>query len=315
MQVHAMHLEPRGMSSNSKIRLIVPATSFKMSTTPRPADHVRPMSAQPTETLSSGLVLKRRTVSAFNLSERHYSGSSRLAKHHHEVAICCIAITGTCNEAYRNRTREIKPFTVYFLPAGESHSLEFRSVGVRAFGIEVPDSSLARMRDYSVELSQPVHSRAGVASSLMMRLYKEFHGSDSASSLAIEGLTLELLAEISRAQSRAREHCLPKWLGYTKDLLQAHFAEPLGLEAIAQTVGVHPVHLAREFRKHFGCTVGEYVRHLRLIYASAQLSKSDKPLATIASDAGFTDQSHFTRVFKRITHMTPGEYRRVHTSR
>lgn len=237
-----------------------------------------------------------------------------MAKHHHEEAICCIAITGSCNEAYRHRTREIKALTVYFLPAGESHSLEFRS-GVRAFGIEIPESSLARMRDYSIELSQPVHSRAGLASSLMMRLYREFHGSDSASSLAIEGLTLELLAEISREQPRAQEHCVPKWLASTKDLLQAHFAEPLGLEYIAKTVGVHPVHLAREFRKHFGCTVGEYVRRLRLIYASAQLSKSNKPLAMIASDAGFTDQSHFTRIFKRMTHMTPREYRRVHTSR
>jgi len=273
------------------------------------------MSVQSVETLSSGLVLKRRRVAAFHLSERHYSGSSQLAKHHHEVAICCIAITGSCNEAYRNRTREIKAFTVDFLPAGESHSLEFRSVGVRAFGIEVPDSSVARMRDYSVELSQSVHSRAGLASSLMMRLYREFHRSDSASLLAIEGLTLELLAEMSRERPRAQEHRLPKWLGSTKDLLQAHFAERLGLEAIAEAVGVHPVHLAREFRKHFGCTPGDYVRHLRVIYASAQLSKSNKPLAMIASDAGFTDQSHFTRVFKRITHMTPSEYRHVHTSR
>jgi AraC family transcriptional regulator len=273
------------------------------------------MSAQSVETLSSGLVLKRRSVFGIHLSERHYSESTLLAKHHHEVAICCIAITGGCNEAYRNHTREIKPLTVYFLPAGESHSLEFRSVGVRAFGIEVPDSCLARMRDYSVELSQWVHSRAGVASSLMMRLYREFHRSDSASLLAIEGLTLELLAEMSRERPRAQEHCLPRWLGSTKDLLQAHFAEHLKLESIAKDVGVHPVHLAREFRKHFGCTVGDYVRHLRLIYAAAQLSKADKPLAMIASDAGFTDQSHFTRVFKRITHMTPSEYRRIHSSR
>lgn len=148
-----------------------------------------------------------------------------------------------------------------------------------------------------------------------MRLYREFHRSDSASSLAIEGLTLELLAEISRKQPRPQELRLPKWLGLTKDLLQAHFAEPLRLESIAEAVGVHPVHLAREFRKHFGCTVGDYVRHLRLIYASTQLSESNKTLATIATDAGFADQSHFCRSFKRITHMTPSEYRRAHTSR
>ena len=273
------------------------------------------MSMQSAETLRSGLLLKRRVVSAFRLTETHYSGSSRLAKHDHEDAICCVAITGSCTEVYRNRTREIKAFTVDYLPAGQSHSLEFRSIGVQAFSIRVPQPCLERMRDYSVDLAQSVHSRAGLASSLMMRLYREFHRSDSASSLAIEGLTLELLAEISREQPGAQEHRLPKWLGFTKDLLQAHFAEPLRLESIAEAVGVHPVHLAREFRKHFGCTVGDYVRHLRLIYASAQLSKSNKTLATISSDAGFADQSHFSRFFKRITQMTPSEYRRAHTSR
>ena len=76
------------------------------------------------------------------------------------------------------------------------------------------------MRDYSVDLAHSVHSRAGLPSSLMMRLYREFHRSDSASSLAIEGLTLELLAEISRKQPRPQELRLPKWLGLTKDLLQ-----------------------------------------------------------------------------------------------
>jgi AraC family transcriptional regulator len=262
-----------------------------------------------------GVVLKSRSVSGFSLKETLYSKSSRVPSHDHEEAICCIALTGSCTERYRNRTRDIKPLTVDFLPATHGHSLTFPSVGVRAFSIDISARWLERSRDYSLNLTESIHSRAGVACSLVMRLYSEFQTSDSESSLAIEGLGLELLAEISRQQPSAERHRTPKWLSPVRDILHEHFAEQLRLESLADAVGVHPVHLAREFRRHFGCTIGDYVRHLRIDYASTQLLKCSKPLAEIASDAGFADQSHFCRFFKRFTHMTPNEYRRAHASR
>src|SRR5918993_4034027 len=253
----------------------------------------------------AGVVLKNRTVSGFRLMETLYSKSLRVPKHDHEEAICCIALTGSCTERYRNRSRDIKPLTVDYLPATHGHSLTFPSVGVRAFSIDISAQWLERGKDYSLDLTESIHSRAGFACSLVMRLYREFQTSDSESSLAIEGLGLELLAEISRQQPSTEGHCAPKWLSLVRDILHEHYAERLRLEPVAKAVGVHPVHLAREFRKHFGCTVGDYLRHLRIDYASIQLLKSNKPLAEIASDAGFADQSHFSRFFKRFTHMTP----------
>ena len=201
------------------------------------------------------------------------------------------------------------------MPASQTHSLDFRGLGVQAFSIDIPLSWLDQARDYSLDLIGSVHSQGGPASTMMMRLYREFHRADRESSLAIEGLCLELLAEMSRQQPRAHERQMPKWLNVTKEMLHAHFAEQLRLESIASAVAVHPVHLAREFRRHFGCTIGDYVRHLRIDYASTQLSNSNKPLAEIAADAGFADQSHFSRFFKRLTHMTPTDYRRIHRSR
>jgi AraC family transcriptional regulator len=74
-------------------------------------------------------------------------------------------------------------------------------------------------------------------------------------------------------------------------------------------VGVHPVYLASEFRKHFGCTIGEYVRKLRVEFACRRISESDSPLSDIAIAAGFSHQSHFSRTFKAVTGMTPAGYR------
>jgi AraC family transcriptional regulator len=72
---------------------------------------------------------------------------------------------------------------------------------------------------------------------------------------------------------------------------------------------VHPVHLSRSFRRHFGLTLTEYVRQGRLARAMVRLSTTDDPMIEIARDVGFADQSHFTREFRRAVGDSPGGYR------
>jgi AraC family transcriptional regulator len=79
---------------------------------------------------------------------------------------------------------------------------------------------------------------------------------------------------------------------------------------LAVGVGVHPVTLARAFRRAFGCTIGEYLRRLRIERAAEQLATGTQPLAEIALAAGFADQSHFSNVFRRRVGMSPSAYRR-----
>jgi AraC family transcriptional regulator len=86
------------------------------------------------------------------------------------------------------------------------------------------------------------------------------------------------------------------------------------LNHLAQTVGIHPVHLAREFRRFFQCTMGEYVRRLRVESACQEIIKAELPLSEIALKYGFYDQSHFTNIFKQLTGMTPAHYKSVFNS-
>jgi AraC family transcriptional regulator len=65
------------------------------------------------------------------------------------------------------------------------------------------------------------------------------------------------------------------------------------------------------FRDFYGKSPGEYLRQLRLDWAEAQMRITDAPLSQIALQAGFADQSHFTRTFKRHTGLTPGKYRQA----
>ena len=83
----------------------------------------------------------------------------------------------------------------------------------------------------------------------------------------------------------------------------------VGLVELAGAVGVHPTHLARVFRAHYGVSVGEYGRRLKVERAAKEVARSDTPLNVIALRAGFADQSHFTRVFKRYVGTTPARFR------
>lgn len=132
---------------------------------------------------------------------------------------------------------------------------------------------------------------------------------DDVAPAAIEGLVLEILAEATRAGRRETAGKHPRWLMQAKELIQASFSEPLSLSHLAAAVCVHPVHLAREFRRHYHCTVAEYVRQLRVARACAEISTSNRSLADIAIEAGFSDQAHFTHVCKRLTGRTPGQFR------
>jgi AraC family transcriptional regulator len=144
---------------------------------------------------------------------------------------------------------------------------------------------------------------------LTMRIYKEFRLMDSASALSIEALTLEVLAQATRRNLEGWPSPAPRWLREARDLIHEQFSQPVSLSSIAETVGVHPAHLAKTFRKHYHCTVGEYIRRLRLDYAVQELTRSNQSLAEIALAAGFYDQSHFTHAFKLHTGMTPAEVR------
>jgi AraC family transcriptional regulator len=67
--------------------------------------------------------------------------------------------------------------------------------------------------------------------------------------------------------------------------------------------------MARSFRQHYQCTVGDYVRRTRIEFTYRKISASDATFAEISSGAGFFDQSHFAKTFKQLTGMTPGKYR------
>jgi AraC-like DNA-binding protein len=252
--------------------------------------------------------VRRLDLGAIFLSETRHPSGARIPPHAHRNAYFCFVQQGDYVETLGARSRDCGPLTVAFHTPEETHSEHMTGSDVRSLNVEVTREWLERVRELAPALSQPFDCRGGPAAWLAARLYREFRWGDAASRLMMEGLLLELAAELTRAAGPCSG--APAWLRRVRDLIRARFRENLSPAELAAEVGTHPVHLAAVFRKHVGCSPGEYLRNCRVEYASAQLARTAVPLADIAAEAGFADQSHFTRVFKQATGLTPAAFRR-----
>ena len=262
-----------------------------------------------------GSVLKERKVADSILTEYSYAPDTNIRLHSHPFAYFSIILQGAYDETHGNKMRECRPSMLFFHPEGEVHADRFRGGPCRIFSFEIEKQWLNRASQYSLTLSQPVEFPSGSAVWLASRLYRELYATDAASSLTVEGLLLEIVAETARDIPRDGRSQRRRWLEQAKEMIAANFSESISIGAIAEAVGVHPIHLSREFRRHYQQTIGDFVRDLRIQSACRELAMTEIPLLDIALACGFADHAHFTRTFKRITGLTPSQYRATFTSR
>ncbi len=262
-----------------------------------------------------GQTLRRYQADHVLLVESGYGPGFESRPHSHECAFFYLILEGTCTQKCGNRERTGLTSNLAFHPAGEIHSDCWHVRGGRCLHLEFDAHWMDQVREHSPVLEHPAEFRAGTTIWLASRLYRELREPDELSPLAIEGLALELVTHVARGATNPVRGGKPAWIRRITELLTARFNEPLTLAEIAREAGVHPVHLVTAFRLHVHYTPFDYLRRIRVSFAARQLVGTDKTLVEIALEAGFAHQSHFCRVFKAITGMTPLAYRQLFAGR
>ena len=235
------------------------------------------------------------SIGRFRVSEVAFSGDCRLRRHAHPRACVAVIVEGGVEKRFARRCDDAVPGTLVTMPPEESHEDRFGRDGARIVVVETADGveSVSCFRDWHATL-------------LSLQVARELARPDAFTPLAVEGLALELFAAAARGPAPPPAE---PWLEAARELLHDSFRNPPSAGAIAAQLGVHPAHLARAFRARYGDSLGGYARRLRLEWAAEQLVRSDVPLAWLACQAGFVDQSHFTRAFRGHFGLTPGRYR------
>lgn len=246
----------------------------------------------------------------FSFTEKLYSSKVKLPVHAHELSHFCFVLSGNYKEKIGFKHSEREPAALVFYPPEVSHSEEHLTDG-RHFLVEIDAQGLEKVREYGGSLNEPVIFGDKISSWLAARMYKEFRDRDNFSALVLESLVTELLIEASRQELPSKEGKPPRWLKRVKEFLHENFIIPPSLNELANTAEVHPTHLTRVFRRFEHCTIGEYIRKIRIEQACRKMLVSKAPLVEIALDMGFADQTHFTRSFRRVAGMTPTEFRSI----
>jgi AraC family transcriptional regulator len=250
------------------------------------------------------------TVGGFTLREGHHRAGSALPWHTHPGPTLCFVYAGAFTESFAGATLECIPGTLKITPAGEPHWNRFGREDTHGLLVEADASRVESLGRYAAVLAERGSFLDEGLAVLAWRVAGELRRRDTAAPLAIEGLLLELLAGAARERDLRLTGTLPRWLAEARHYL--HDPGQVGsLSELAMAVGVHPVTLARGFRKAYGCSVGAYLRWLRVARAARELAETDVPLAEIALAAGFADQSHFSNVFRRETGLSPSAFRRA----
>ena len=257
-----------------------------------------------------GVTSQSLAANGFRFTEKSYQSHARLPTHAHELSHFCFVLAGNYSEKIAGKSFERSPATLVYYPPDVSHGEEHFTNG-RHLLIEVDSGSLETARDYGVRLCDPVLLDTSLSLWLANRMYKEFSERDEFSPVALESISTELLIAAARRDKHKAERNPPLWLSRLKEFLRENFPEPPGLNELAKAVDVHPTHLARVFRQFERCTIGDFIREVRIDHTRQRLLGSNEPLVEIALSAGFADQTHFTRSFKRVTGMTPTEFRRL----
>ncbi|QIE59755.1 helix-turn-helix transcriptional regulator [Rasiella rasia] len=249
------------------------------------------------ETLSSGIVL----------SEYDYI-IPRTEWHLHENPYFMYVLRGNVLDINKQNTTLCPPGSLLLHNWDEAHCNTKESHHARGFHIEF-ERGWFENKKLDVEMwqgSRPLENPK--LHHIMAKLYFEFKCQDMYSEVTIALLLLQLCEHTQKDQIEDSVSP-PQWLSHLKQLLH-DCSEPLSLQYLSKTLGVHPAHLSRAIPRYLHTTLGDYMRQQKIKMALGYLCNATLTLTEISYLCGFSDQSHFTRTFKMYFNKTPKEFRR-----
>ena len=244
------------------------------------------------------------------VAEGEYVAGEKHQRHAHSYASLSFVFAGSFEETVGRTPEMAFPFSTAIKPCGVEHIDHFGAAGARVLAVQLPQRMIASLKDWDSSLNTWHWVHGGLQARLMLRLLK-MHREPSSSNNDLEDCVFEILASLSSDTSSKAEDQIPRWLQLVKEDLDDTFAGAVRVSDLAARAQVHPVYLARQFRRHVGCSITEYRKFLKTRAAARVLNASNVSFAAVADEFGFADQSHFGRAFKSVTGLTPLNYRRL----
>jgi AraC family transcriptional regulator len=254
-----------------------------------------------------GQTNQRIHLNGLTITDTEYT-HAKVDWHYHENPYFTFILQGAVIEGNKKETYHCPAGSLLFHNWDDSH-YNIKPPGyTRGFHIEI-DKRWLKEFDIRLENLQGSNAiRNPITTLTFYKLFKESKMKDMESSLSIPALLISCLEDMKNGKPVSPSK-IPGWIRILKELLHEDYHQVSSLSYLSGVLGVHPVHISRYFPVYFGCTLGEYLRKIKVQRSLAMLPDQRKALVEIALDCGFSDQSHFNRCFKETLGMTPKMYR------
>jgi AraC family transcriptional regulator len=220
-----------------------------------------------------------------------------------------MVLSGTLRERVGRREVTARPLSIVLKPLDTEHSDTFGTTPVHLIRITLSDADSASICDLLPARGRWRWTAGGAATRTFLSLVGECGVSSDPTGSVVERLVWDTFAALT-APHDDRDAAPPGWLIRAREELDDS-AVPPRLSELAGRAGIHPVYLARQFRRFFGRSVSGYIHSLRVRRAAELIACDRVSLSRAAAEAGFADQPHLCRIFLREAGVTPAHFRRA----
>lgn len=260
-----------------------------------------------------GVTKNSRDYNGIILSDTQYSSLDKFPPHSHENPYIAYVIEGHYLETSGGTTERHFPGSVVLHHADERHSNDNFSKSSRILNAEI---SMDWLKGYGLNyaaIESNISSNRFELQVILAGLYSEYVLNDNMTHLSIESGVLKMFHETVMKGS-PHTNAIPEWAEKVKEMIYYEEPAELNLANFSAETGVHAAHISRDFRRYFACSISEYARRMKVEKAVSMIVNSSSSFAEISYRCGFSDQSHFIRVFRKFKGVTPQQFRNLTAS-
>ena len=226
-------------------------------------------------------------------------------RHAHAETTVTLVLAGSLRERVGSTQEIARALSVVVKPGDTEHADQFGDRGARTVQIGLPERDASALREWEPSTRTWRWTHAGPTVPAFLRLFALLRARPHDDGLIERGVAdvLSALREVPDDSQRVP----PVWLRCVREEID-DTGSSVRVRDLAATAGVHPVYLARQFRRFFSSSVVSYLQRQRVMRAAELIASSSMPLSAVAFQAGFADQSHLNRSFRAGTGFTPGKY-------
>lgn len=256
--------------------------------------------------LTLGVCDRHFTFPLFSISQVSHAPDACYPRHAHERSSLAFVQKGSHIDEVSDRSDLAESATVVVMPRGMPHRNRIGKTGSRLLLVSLEPAFVERVPFPSRWRS----IRCGSLARIFIRLSQTLRLPLETEKETIEELVLELLESVGDPREISSSTA-PRCVQVARAHLKENASGPLQFRDVAREAQVDVAYLSRAFRRVEGCTMGEYLRRLRVRKAAALIASRRMPLAQVAFSVGFADQSHLSRVFKNELGITPLRYQQL----